>query len=84
MFESRAEALKREVCNDLTLLQVDAKENTQEVLGALNELVQNWVVQVHIEKGFDEERARQQRGQIFTFGSYRLGTRNLLCYAAQF
>lgn len=45
----------------------------ERVLNELNRIILEWVVEVGIEQGLDEEEARQAGGKIFTFGSYRLG-----------
>lgn len=44
-----------------------------QVLGRINELVQQWIREVSIAKGIPENIASTTRGKIFTFGSYRLG-----------
>ena len=43
------------------------------VLGKLNELVNQWIYDISIEKGKSEAEARVTGGKICTFGSYRLG-----------
>ena len=43
------------------------------VLGKLNELVNQWIYDISIEKGKSEAEARVTAGKICTFGSYRLG-----------
>ncbi|PHJ26131.1 polya [Cystoisospora suis] len=45
----------------------------ERVLNELNRIILEWVIEVGIEQGLDEEEARQAGGKIFTFGSYRLG-----------
>ncbi|KFH13178.1 polyA polymerase, partial [Toxoplasma gondii VAND] len=45
----------------------------ERVLNELNRIVVDWVVEVGMEQGLDEQEARQAGGKIFTFGSYRLG-----------
>ncbi|KAL5463445.1 hypothetical protein EMCRGX_G032340 [Ephydatia muelleri] len=54
----------------------DTKEGHEHrllVLGKLNELVRRWIYQISIEKGKTENEAKEVGGNIFTFGSYRLG-----------
>jgi len=43
------------------------------VLGKLNELVNQWIHDISIDKGKSEAEARLTGGKICTFGSYRLG-----------
>ena len=43
------------------------------VLGRLNQLMMEWIIQVSKEKGTTDEEAQEVGGKIFTFGSYRLG-----------
>jgi len=43
------------------------------VLGRLNGMVRDWVRQVALEKGLPASVAAETTGQIYTFGSYRLG-----------
>ncbi|XP_020912845.1 poly(A) polymerase type 3 [Exaiptasia diaphana] len=43
------------------------------VLGKLNEIVKQWIVDVSLQKSMPENVAHSVGGKIFTFGSFRLG-----------
>mmetsp|Transcript_20401 Transcript_20401/g.30526 ORF Transcript_20401/g.30526 Transcript_20401/m.30526 type:complete len:524 (+) Transcript_20401:48-1619(+) len=48
-------------------------QQREEVLGRLNDIVQNWAKEISLQCGLPEEVAAEQQAKIFTFGSYRLG-----------
>lgn len=50
----------------------DAKRR-EYVLGALNDMVQEWVKEVGVQQGLPESIAVESGARIFTYGSYRLG-----------
>lgn len=53
------------------------------ILGKLYELVKKWIKDVSIQRNMPENVAENVGGKIYTFGSYRLGVRNLqivICY----
>jgi len=56
------------------LFESDEEAKKREyVLGALNDLVQEWVKEVGIAQGLPESVAAESGARIFTYGSYRLG-----------
>mmetsp|Transcript_10080 Transcript_10080/g.31016 ORF Transcript_10080/g.31016 Transcript_10080/m.31016 type:complete len:624 (+) Transcript_10080:178-2049(+) len=73
------EDLKRTAALKDTLIAHNLYESAEEsqkretVLGHLHLIVRDWVRQVGIEKGFEEQLAEEAGSKIFTFGSYRLG-----------
>lgn len=44
-----------------------------EVLSYLNDLVQEWILELTLAKHISKDEANLVGGQIYTFGSYRLG-----------
>ena len=48
-------------------------EEREEVLAKLYVLINDWVQRVSTAAGFDAASVEDQRGLMFTFGSYRLG-----------
>ena len=47
-----------------------------EILGKLNELVKQWVIDTSVSRNIPANVAEQSGGKIYTFGSYRLGVHN--------
>ncbi|PVU93805.1 hypothetical protein BB561_003024 [Smittium simulii] len=52
---------------------IAAGKNREIVLGQLDKVVQHFVYLASIKHGFSEAEARESKGKIYTFGSYRLG-----------
>ena len=78
--ESRDTAVLRSILTDRHLFETDAQAEEREVaLGALNELVQEWMVAEGMAAGvLDPSVALQPAaevspGKLYTFGSFRLG-----------
>ncbi|XP_031570130.1 poly(A) polymerase type 3-like [Actinia tenebrosa] len=51
----------------------DELQHRMVVLGKLNEIVKQWIVDVSLQKSMPENVAHSVGGKIFTFGSFRLG-----------
>lgn len=51
----------------------DESRRRERVLGALNQLVKAFIVEIGLQKNMSREDAELAGGKIFTFGSYRLG-----------
>lgn len=45
----------------------------EEVLSEINDLIQEWIFEVGVKQGMPENIASSKKGQVHTFGSYRLG-----------
>ncbi|CRH00882.1 poly(A) polymerase PAP, putative [Plasmodium relictum] len=45
----------------------------EKVLGMINKLFHEFVIEISINQGINEEEAKQINGNLYTFGSYRLG-----------
>eukprot|EP00118_Oscarella_pearsei_P007994 m.40240 g.40240 ORF g.40240 m.40240 type:complete len:617 (+) comp32930_c0_seq18:98-1948(+) len=48
-------------------------EHRISVLGKLNELVREWIVDLSRQKNMPENMVKRMTGRVYTFGSYRLG-----------
>ncbi|PVU91272.1 hypothetical protein BB560_000259 [Smittium megazygosporum] len=53
-----------------------ASKNREIVLGQLDKVVQEFVYKASLKHGFSESMAKECKGKIYTFGSYRLGVHN--------
>ncbi|CAE8593632.1 unnamed protein product, partial [Polarella glacialis] len=67
------EQLQEEMRRDAPLEGQDKMRFRASVLVELRRIVLQWIYEVSIQQGFDEESARAAGAKIFTFGSYRLG-----------
>eukprot|EP00930_Biecheleria_cincta_P083644 TRINITY_DN73178_c0_g1_i1.p1 TRINITY_DN73178_c0_g1~~TRINITY_DN73178_c0_g1_i1.p1 ORF type:complete len:640 (+),score=86.99 TRINITY_DN73178_c0_g1_i1:29-1948(+) len=67
------EQLMEEIRRDAPLESDETMRFRASVLLELSRIVRQWVYEVSVQQGLDEESAKTAGAKIFTFGSYRLG-----------
>jgi len=68
-----SEQLLEELRRDAPLQDQDGMRSRAAVLVELQRVVLQWIYEVGVQQGMDDETARSAGAKIFTFGSYRLG-----------
>uniref|UniRef100_A0A7S1AF78 polynucleotide adenylyltransferase n=1 Tax=Noctiluca scintillans TaxID=2966 RepID=A0A7S1AF78_NOCSC len=67
------EQLMEELRRDAPLQSQEGMRSRASILVELHRIVLQWIYEVGVQQGMDDDSARRAGAKIFTFGSYRLG-----------